>query len=157
MEIIQENLLAEEVTLAQASQGKRLANYIIDLVLFYILMFCVGIVIAMFNPAFLDSMDDSSGAKLLDRLVSLILYGIYMGVMEGVFKGRTLGKVITGTRVVNEDGSAITFGTAFKRGLCRMVPFTPFSALSKPCYPWHDQWTNTYVIDVKQSVLLIGN
>lgn len=153
MELIQEDVLSNGILLQQASRGKRVANYLIDMAIFYILCICVGIIIAILNPGVIDSMDDSSGTNLLERLVGLILYGIYMGLVEGVFKGRSLGKVITGTRVVNEDGTAITFGTAFKRGLCRIVPFHPFSALGTPCYPWHDEWTHTYVIDVKQSVI----
>ena len=85
--------------------------------------------------------------------MSLLLYGIIMGTTEALTGGRSLGKLITGTRAVNADGSAISMQTAFWRGLCRAVPFEAFSALGSPSYPWHDKWTNTYVIDLRQSVL----
>ncbi len=74
-----------------------------------------------------------------------------MGIVEGFGKGKTIGKYITGTRAVNEDGSKITFSTGFVRGLTRLVPFNALSALGSPTYPWHDKWTNTLVIDEKLS------
>jgi hypothetical protein len=58
--------------------------------------------------------------------------------------------MITGTKAVNHDGSNISAKTAFLRTLCRLVPFEPFSAFG---IPWHDSWTHTHVIDVKQSQL----
>lgn len=148
-----EHLLTSEVNLEMAASGKRLANYVIDLVTFYVVIFSLGIVIAIINPSFFDYVDDSPGMELLDRLITLILYGVYMGAVEAIFKGKTLGKVITGTRVVNEDGTPISTGTAFKRGIIRAIPFNAFSALGSPCYPWQDKWSDTYVIDEKKSIL----
>lgn len=80
-------------------------------------------------------------------LISIIQSVIFMGFYEYLTKGVTLGKLITGTKAVNQDGTNITIGTAFLRSLCRIVPFEPFSALTTPCYPWHDKWTKTFVID----------
>jgi uncharacterized RDD family membrane protein YckC len=85
-------------------------------------------------------------------LISLIFYALYMGLVEGVFKGKSLGKLITGTKAVNMDGSKISFATAFARGCSRAVPFCVFSAFGTPCYPWQDKWTNTLVIDEKKSI-----
>jgi len=154
METTQEHLFAEpEYQLVQASSGKRFANYIIDLVVFYALLFGSGIIIGLLNPVALDSIseDDSVGFNLLDRLLGLVLYGLYMFVIEALFKGKSLGKLITGTRAVNEDGSNVSVKTAFFRGLSRAVPFNAFSALGTPAYPWHDRWTKSYVIDEKES------
>jgi uncharacterized RDD family membrane protein YckC len=154
METTEQHLFADnEYQLVQASGGKRFANYIIDVIVFYALLIGSGIIIALLNPAALDSIseDDSLGANLLDRLVGLILYGLYMFIIEALFKGKSLGKLITGTRAVNEDGSNISVKSAFLRGLCRAVPFEAFSALGTPSYPWHDKWTKTYVIDERES------
>ncbi len=74
-----------------------------------------------------------------------------MFVIEAAFKGKSLGKLITGTRAVNEDGTNVTVKAAFFRGLSRAVPFNAFSALGNPTYPWHDKWTKTYVIDERES------
>ncbi len=154
METTEQHLFADnEYQLVQASGGKRFANYIIDLIVFYALLFGSGIIIGLLNPEAFDSLpeDDSVGYGLLDRLLGLVLYGLYMFIVEALFKGKSLGKLITGTRAVNEDGSNLSAKTALLRGLSRAVPFNAFSALGTPCYPWHDKWTNSYVIDEKES------
>jgi uncharacterized RDD family membrane protein YckC len=155
---MEENLIAEDLLSenifenVQASTGKRFANYLIDVVFFYVLMIIVGILWALISPSTLGVLDnDSASFNILDRLLSLLLYGIIIGLVEGIGKGKTLGKLITGTRAVNNDGTSITFSTGFLRGLARAVPFNAFSALGTPSYPWHDKWTNTLVIDEKLS------
>jgi len=142
-----------EPQLEQAGAGKRLANYLIDIISFYIFVFALGMLSAVVSDnagAFFDDMDSN---PLLSRLISLALYGCYMGLVEMLFKGKSLGKLITQTRAVNEDGSQISGSTAFLRGLSRAVPFDAFSALGSPPHPWHDRWNRTYVIDEKRSVL----
>lgn len=81
------------------------------------------------------------------------MYGIYMGVMEMVFQGRSLGKLITGTKAVTENGVSVDARKALLRGLIRAVPFNGLSGFGYYCNPWHDRWTNTHVIDIKKSVL----
>jgi len=153
METTEQHLFADpEYHLVQASSGKRFANYIIDFVVFYALAFLTGIVIALLNPGVLDSFNDEDpGFNLLDRLITLVLYGLYMFAIEAIFKGKSLGKLITGTRAVNKDGTNVSPKAALLRGLSRAVPFNALSALGNPAYPWHDKWTKTYVIDEKES------
>ena len=154
MENEQQHLLDLEINLVQAGSGKRLANYLIDLVVFYILLIVVGVIIGILDPNASDDLNNVSAmGTLADRLISLLFYGIYMGLVEGLFKGKTLGKLITGTRAVNEDGTRINFKTGFLRGLGKAVPFDAFSALGQPPYPWHDKWAHTYVIVEKESIL----
>ncbi|MCC6287840.1 MAG: RDD family protein [Chitinophagaceae bacterium] len=152
------NLLAdiESTHLVQASTGKRFANYIIDIITFYVAVFALGIILALISPAYIDWINNgnnSPGFRLVDRLIGLVMYGVFMGLVEAVTKGRSLGKLITRTRAVNQDGSTIAAGTAFLRGLSRAVPFEAFSALGSPSFPWHDKWTKTYVIDIKESTI----
>ncbi len=139
-----------------ASQGKRFLNYIIDVIFFYLIAVGIVVIYIIINPQFYDNLnDDSLSSNLFDRLLSLFIYGTVMGVIEGFTKGKTLGKLLTNTKAINIDGSAIDFKTGFFRGLCRAVPFNAFSALGKPCNPWHDRWTYTLVIDVKASTLKV--
>jgi uncharacterized RDD family membrane protein YckC len=146
------DLLAFEPELERATTGQRFANYFIDLILFYLLFIIFGIVIAILSPSTLENINtDDSGFALLDRLLSLIFYALYMGVVESIFKGKSLGKLITSTRAVNMDGSKISVYRAFTRGFSRAVPFCVFSALGTPCNPWQDRWTDTMVIDEKKS------
>ena len=147
------DFLSLETELVRASTGQRFANYLIDVILFYGLFFVLGMVLVVISPSTLENIDtESTGFSLLDRLISLIFYALYMGLVEGVFKGKSLGKLITGTKAVNMDGSKISFATAFARGCSRAVPFCVFSAFGTPCYPWQDKWTNTLVIDEKKSI-----
>lgn len=147
------DLLTLETELVRATTGQRFANYLIDIVLFYLIFFIVGIALAIAAPSTLENLDtESAGFNLLDRLLSLIFYALYMGFIEAIFKGKSLGKLITGTRAVNMDGSKISFSTAFARGCSRAVPFCVFSAFGTPCNPWQDKWTNTMVIDEKKSI-----
>jgi uncharacterized RDD family membrane protein YckC len=154
MQTAQQNLLTgpELNLLVRASTGKRFANYLIDLLGFYITLFVLGFMIAVAFPPAIDALEDDSGFGLLGRLISVILYGLYMFSIEAIFKGKSFGKLVTGTKAVNEDGSQISLRTAFLRGLSRMVPFEAFSALGTPSYPWHDKWTRTVVIDEKASI-----
>lgn len=150
----QEHHLFDDFTnqLTQASSGKRLANYLIDLVGFYVFMyfFSYVLVIVSYDLAVIIYGEGDAAMELLGRLIILVFYGMYMGLLEALFKGRSLGKLITGTIAVNEDGTCISGQTALLRGLSRAVPFNALSALGSRCYPWHDRWTKTYVVNYKE-------
>ena len=147
------DLLNIENYFVRAESGKRFINYFIDLLLFYILAIGAGVIVAAISPSTVEGITSSDSFGLLDRVVTLILYALYMSVMEVIFKGKSLGKLITRTRAVNLDGSRISAGTAFGRGFSRAVPFCVFSAFGSPCNPWQDRWTDTMVIDEKKSEL----
>lgn len=129
------------VNLTRASSGQRLGNFFIDLFSFYAIFIALGI---LYRPILII---------ILTPILPAIIYALYMSLVELIFKGMTLGKLITGTRAVREDGSPITGSEAFGRGFSRIVPFEAFSALGSGTYPWHDQWSHTYVVDVKDSTL----
>jgi uncharacterized RDD family membrane protein YckC len=145
-----------ESHLIRADTGKRFVNYLIDVVVFYLLAMGVGVIIALVSPSTIMEMSDDTSpfGSITDRIISLVLYGVYMGIVESIFKGKSLGKLITGTRAVNMDGSPISAGTAFSRGFSRAVPFCAFSAFGSPSNPWQDKWTDTLVIDEKQSTIV---
>lgn len=145
--------LPASVEYARADTGKRFLNYIIDVIVFYLLFLGAGVLIAIISPESVDSLlaeEETASFALADRLISLVLYAVYMSLVEAIFKGKSLGKLITGTRAVNLDGSRISVGTAFARGFSRAVPFCAFSALGTPCNPWQDKWTNTIVVEEKR-------
>src|SRR5688500_6606630 len=129
-----------------AGTGVRFANYIIDLIGFYVLVFVVFFVIGLVQLQTEGYYEDETltGSQFGDFLVSYLLYLLYYAVFEGATKGRSLGKLITGTVAIQEDGSPITWNKAMTRSLSRLVPFEPFSALGGA--PWHDSWTQTMVV-----------
>lgn len=140
----------QSTTLTQAGSGKRLANYIIDLIIFYIFMYFFSYVIVALSmdlAIIMYAETEDGGSPILSQLIFLFMYGLFMGLMETVFRGRSIGKFITGTIAVTEDGQRISGVTALLRGLTRAVPFNAFSALGTPCNPWHDKWNKTNVVE----------
>jgi len=140
--------------IVRASVGKRFLNYVIDAFVFAILFFIVLVILGTMNPSALESFikkNENGDYSLVEQLLIQVIYGTYMFIVEALFRGKSLGKLITGTRAVKQDGSPLELRDAQLRGLCRMVPFNAFSALGNPSNPWHDRWTKTYVIDEKLS------
>jgi len=150
--MIENNLLqdvAQEIYLEPASKGIRFANYIIDIIFFYIITFVVGM--GIFGASALSGQNvednviagNSGTAVLIQYLISFTIMLAYYTILEGT-SGRTLGKLITGSIAVKQDGSKLSWKDALLRSLCRMIPFEPFSALGVS--PWHDSITRTIVI-----------
>lgn len=137
-----------EPNLVLASTGKRLLNYIIDVIGFYAFAFVVSFLLALlFREAYAEWLMEQG--ELVTTFLFLLIYFFYLSLQEGLLKGRTLGKLCTGSRAVREDGGTISFGTALLRTVIRFVPFEAFSTLGGR--PWHDTWSKTYVIDVRKS------
>jgi uncharacterized RDD family membrane protein YckC len=138
----------DEGDYVRASTGKRLANYMIDMAVFYIIIFVLAIFIGLLFPAFLDYIGQKNTAsKITEQIIYLFIYAVYMGVVEALLEGKSIGKLFTKTRAINLDGSRITAGKAFERGFGRAVPFCVFSAFGNPCDPWQDRWTDTMVVN----------
>jgi uncharacterized RDD family membrane protein YckC len=133
-----------------ASTGKRFLNYLIDLIVFYAIMFLLGMLLATQIYEWRLETDETTATLKLE-LIAIFIMLLYYLLCEAFSKGRTIGKFVTGTKVVNEDGTDITINTALLRTLCRLVPFEPLSTFGGR--PWHDKWTRTYVIDVKQTAV----
>jgi uncharacterized RDD family membrane protein YckC len=150
-----ENVLdGMDISLVQASSGKRFMNLLIDRVFFYLLwkFFMVRFtvtVISLFHIFIEDSTLFTIGIWLFVVIFDLLC----LAIIESVTGGKTLGKYITRTLAINVDGTRIRPKTALFRSLSRIVPFEAFSALGNPCYPWHDRWTNTLVVDERSSQL----
>lgn len=146
----QVDLLDIEVNYIRASAGKRFGNYIIDIIFFYVVFTVIVFLLALFMPESINYLLVNSSEWAI-QLIALIFYSILLSAIEALFNGKTLGKLLTGTRAVNLDGSSISVSTAFKRGFSRALPFCGFSALGSPCNPWQDSWTDTMVIDEKST------
>ncbi len=79
-------------------------------------------------------------------LTLLITFLPYYLIFEGIFK-TTLGKLITRTKIVRLDGDSISFYNGLARTLCRLIPLEPFSYLFKKEFGWHDNITDTRVVN----------
>jgi uncharacterized RDD family membrane protein YckC len=126
-----------------ASSGVRFLNYLIDRVVLYFIVTSIerAILPLLLTPprvAFDIYYWTYLGAAYLGVAM---LDTLYYTVLEGT-TGRTLGKLITNTRVVRDDGSPLTMKDTLYRSLSRLVPFEAFSGFG---VPWHDRWTQTTV------------
>ena len=65
----------------------------------------------------------------------------------------TIGKYITGTRVVDLNGDAPDIEQYVKRSFSRIVPFEALSFFGSTPGGWHDRWSDTLVIDERKSSL----
>ena len=145
--------LQEEIVFEHATKTQRFVNFLIDLIVYYIFVFVAGSIFAavyiasyIADPADSSSpFADPSSINVVLYLMNLLIFVLYYTIMEGALKGRTIGKLITGTVAMREDGSKLTWKNAFFRSLVRVIPFEPLVALFTN-YPWHDDFTNTVVV-----------
>jgi len=132
-----------------ASTGKRFANYIIDLIFFYIFSFLfgmfLGLILYVIAPSTLSIFEEDN--ILINYLFGFVAGMIYYSSFE-ILTGRTIAKFITKTKVVDEDGNPPDFGTIVIRSLCRFIPFEPFSFLGDEGKGWHDKLSKTRVVNV---------
>ncbi|NSL90312.1 RDD family protein [Chitinophaga solisilvae] len=133
--------LSDEQQYEVATREQRFINFLIDYAVYVV---ALGIVAYIFGATF---MSDSLGTQLLLQLLFLAMYVGYYYFMETFMDGRTLGKMVTGTRAVLKNGNRMPSGKILLRSLARAVPFEPFSAFGTS--PWHDEWTGTVVIKSK--------
>ena len=149
---IENNLLNEftEPPFQYAGAGQRFLNYVIDTIAFYILY----LIFLSIMGFFMMDMFSRGASENLGLIIALMTYGLaifimlaYYTLLEGS-NGKTLGKLITKTRVVTEDGQPISYGKAFIRTLIRFIPFEFLSGFSGTTM-WHDQWTKTMVVKDK--------
>jgi uncharacterized RDD family membrane protein YckC len=137
--------LSESLYEQPASVGQRFLNYLIDIIFFYIIVIALTAVAVISFGEFILQEDNSTGmSALLQYLISYTIYVATYTFFETVTNGRTIGKMVTKTRAVKLDGSAISFNDALKRSLVRIIPVEAFSAFGGN--PWHDRWTDTKVI-----------
>jgi uncharacterized RDD family membrane protein YckC len=131
----------EPMTGGLASTGQRFANMLLDLV------FC-----CIFTCVFGSALD-AIGLQVIQNkanvVEAMILFVYY--VSQEAISARTLGKLITGTKVVNEDDTPLNWNGAFLRTICRFIPFDAFSFLGGKGRPrgWHDRISGTKVVSVR--------
>lgn len=107
-------------SMESAGRGRRFANFLIDYVCALLFgMIVLIIILLVFGEDTLDS--------LPDMVVGALLMCLYYIPFEAT-TGRTIGKLITGTKVVNDKGQPPTLMEVVKRTLARFIPFEAFSS-----------------------------
>lgn len=150
MEENSSNLFGEEHISVPATTGQRFINHLIDIIIYYALLFVIGIFAGLMSP---ESFADESETGLGWYVIGIIIFLGYYTLSEGS-SGKTIGKLITGTKVVSENGDSISYKDAFIRSLCRLVPLEPLSIFFSEGGMWHDKWSRTQVVKKKRHVNL---
>ncbi len=122
--------------LHDASAGRRLLNLIVDLVV------CQVLIVGIIGGTAIVGLPLNAPFRVL---ISFALRIVYCIVLEGLL-GRTVGKLVTGTVVVRNDGQRPSFGQIVGRTFVRYVPFEPLSFLGDAASGWHDRWSGTRVV-----------
>lgn len=142
----------DESTLKEisVSNGTRFVNYLIDGLI-------VGSVVTLpllgyiFSSVNLDDPESINSVGSSANSVQVFAIGgqfLYYFLMEAYMGGRTLGKMVTGSIVVNKQGELATPGNIAGRSLCRFIPFDNISFIFTR--GWHDSISDTYVVDKKK-------
>ncbi len=140
--------LSDIVQKNKADKGLRFANLLIDFVFFILIMFAIGfvagLVLYFIDPysTFFEDLEDIN--PFLDRILTSFIMVFYYFGMETLTKGRSIGKFITGTKVVTLEGDLPTANIFLKRSFCRIIPFDAFSFLGEN--GWHDSIPKTAVV-----------
>ncbi|MEJ5104451.1 RDD family protein [Chryseobacterium sp. MYb328] len=133
----------------KASLGIRFLNNLIDLFILIIL----NLIITMISDILYALTDIEyfyfygNSAVWWQFLIGNINCFIYYFSMENFLNGRTIGKYITGTKVISTDATKPTTQQIIYRNLARLVPFDGLSFFG--VNGWHDSWTDTRVINIK--------
>lgn len=130
-----------EISLDYAEKKIRFMNFLIDKFFLWILWI---VNLFLFQDTIDSILGDNSG--LMNILYVIGFYLLYYIFLESIF-GRTIGKFITGTKVIGFDEKKPTFGRIVIRSLCRIIPLDAVSFLFSED-GWHDSISKTYVINV---------
>lgn len=98
-----------------AAIGYRVLAYIVDAIVISMYYSAVGGFVSIFGSR------SNNSIIVYATLFVLLLPMLYQPICEQLFNGRTLGKMATGTRVVMQDGSAITFSSSFLRWVLSLI------------------------------------
>jgi uncharacterized RDD family membrane protein YckC len=136
---------ARKGRLPLASKGQRVVNLIVDATTIVLLQITVAVVLGMF----LD--EDALQGTRAGRALTFAIYSIgfvYYLVMEAAL-GRTVGKFLTRTRVVDGGGRRPSTSAIFMRTICRLIPFEFVSFLLTE-NGLHDAASSTRVVRVER-------
>jgi uncharacterized RDD family membrane protein YckC len=126
-----------------AGKWLRFGTLVIDYICFYACGALLGLTVGMlFGRAGIAAMQKIPGMAL-GALLVLAFYCFFEGLW-----GRTPGKLVFGTAVVNRQGEKPKFSQIIGRTLCRFIPFEAFSFLGDG-EGWHDAIPKTQVVRVR--------
>lgn len=142
----------EHLPVEMVGRWRRFFTFLIDYVghsIFSLVVVVPYVAFVLFRggDAALDALE-SQATTVIDYVIAIGFMLAYYILMEGLF-GATLGKMLTGTRVVNAQGGKPSWGQIVGRSFARLIPFEPFSLLLSDDdvrRGWHDSLSKTWVV-----------
>jgi uncharacterized RDD family membrane protein YckC len=127
-----------------AGQGQRVFNVIIDMVAFFIIYFLltIGLMLLGLDQTYTDETGEQ--LPIIPIIILVPTFWGYYFLTEYKFQ-RTLGKVLTRTKVVSLTGDRPTLKQVIIRTLSRSIPFEYFSYLAT-VEGIHDSLSKTRVV-----------
>jgi uncharacterized RDD family membrane protein YckC len=139
--------------LALPLRGRRLLAHAVDRVVCTVLD--IGLILALAILLRLVRGGHVGGPSAGEWILVILVLGpvlspfFYRMILEGLL-GRTLGKLVAGTKVVASSGAPATINQIWLRTLARMIPLDSLSIFFRSngqC--WHDTWSGTKVVRVR--------
>ena len=122
------------------SKFRRLGNFALD-------MLVCGVLVEGIFLVVIGNFDETDPARAdWDTLLWYATLLVYYIACEHFFS-RTLGKLLTGSKVISDSGGKPTFAQIVGRSFARLIPFEPASVLfSSTGRGWHDSLPGTRVV-----------
>lgn len=120
---------------------KRLINFLIDTIV--ILLFFILIILLFYKILNIAKLEIELE---IHNWHFFVIYNLYYVFFEKI-TGKTLGKIITKTKVVTMNSEHITWKSVIIRSLARILLFEVFLYLKKYPIGLHDKISNTIVIN----------
>ena len=134
----EENILDDvQYNLVQASTGKRFLNFLIDRIAIYLVW---NYLLYKLEVAVLTVIYEYTHSRELlyvfSYLLTITFFVFILAILESVTGGKTLGKLITGTRAVNQAfgdrGAQCQPQDVHRNGACRLGKCESVERRSKP-------------------------
>ena len=135
----------KELESSIVSSGTRLIHTIVDSICLFILIFFLSFILGLFSFIFGDFLNiNDLTIPLLEFTTILLAFFLYFVYMEFKFQ-KTVGKYITKTKVIMNDGRKPDLNEIFIRTACRLIPLDNISFIFTK-NGFHDRLSNTTVI-----------
>jgi uncharacterized RDD family membrane protein YckC len=131
-----------------ASHSQRFLNLLMDYIaqlFLFIIAFTVAVTIAETNgnkEFMANFVKNDISQYTFVACIALVYYNVFE-----IFFARTVGKFITQTIVVDENGEKPNHERILIRTICRLIPFETLSFIGMPARGWHDSISKTYVVN----------
>lgn len=124
----------------KVSAFTRFIHFIVDTVAFFIVAFVLSLLLEPFLT--------KSNEEFIVLIIILISFFSYYTFMETKYQ-KTIGKFITGTKVITKDGNKPETGDVIRRTACRLIPFDRVSFFFA-ANGFHDSLSDTRVVKDKR-------